>query len=565
MIAAHVTSINSPCADRTRQVCAVLHREPPCSAVLHREPSSAWEGELAPSRSRPDLMPALDALRASFQRGAGAPITPDTSTSAASAVRDAPHVTVRVYPPVDSANALMAAGVWRGSAEGEEARLLSSQREEAPPLEEPAAEREEEPADCKPPDPRGYLFPLLSNQFNNQLIGLAENIRLAQRLGRILVLSGFVEAFKNITGNASQSLASDGLDFYHPSVPHRLTPIPDIIQLRTVSSLVDCVSLETFKTLCVRSRSVEAHAFVPEWEPRIRGGTEMRQTSQGRVASTLHNPNNTTTVIAAAEPERWQIPERLYQCRKETWPEPCGASGFDNYRVAPLPELSDLQFTQVRLLAHDSVARVPLSSFPDGAEVPTLITDGLLFKTDATIPPFARSIDAVLGTLGSFRWAAPLQTAMDRYVDTSFGPDPFVAIHWRRGYSDNVFTVRTAEEVATELLNARRTLQEQRGDGVPANFYIASNQLDEADLQRVAGLMNISGMNLHSLLPELARSPGLQRLVGLQGRGKGLDELSRVEQGVCAQAAIFIGTPMSTWSANVNAFRGLYSLDSSVE
>ena len=544
--------------DRTRQPKSLAHG----GGLLHREPSSAWEGELAPSRSRPDLMPALDALRASFQRGAGAPITPDTSTSAASAVRDVPHVTVRVYPPVDSANALMAAGVWRGSAEGEEARLLSSQREEAPPLEEP---REEEPADCKPPDPRGYLFPLLSNQFNNQLIGLAENIRLAQRLGRILVLSGFVEAFKNITSNASQSLASDGLDFYHPSVQHRLTPIPDIIQLRTVSSLVDCVSLETFKTLCVRSRSVEAHAFVPEWEPRIRGGTEMRQTSQGRVASTLHNPNNTTTVIAAAEPERWQIPERLYQCRKETWPEPCGASGFDNYRVAPLPELSDLQFTQVRLLAHDSVARVPLSSFPDGAEVPTLITDGLLFKTDATIPPFARSIDAVLGTLGSFRWAAPLQTAMDRYVDTSFGPDPFVAIHWRRGYSDNVFTVRTAEEVATELLNARRTLQEQRGDGVPANFYIASNQLDEADLQRVAGLMNISGMNLHSLLPELARSPGLQRLVGLQGRGKGLDELSRVEQGVCAQAAIFIGTPMSTWSANVNAFRGLYSLDSSVE
>ena len=66
-----------------------------------------------------------------------------------------------------------------------------------------------------------------------------------------------------------------------------------------------------------------------------------------------------------------------------------------------------------------------------------------------------------------------------------------------------------------------------------------------AYLQRVAGLMNISGMNLHSLLPELARSPSLQRLVGLQGGGKGLDELSRVEQGVCAQAAVFIGTPMS--------------------
>ena len=541
---------------------------------------SLLEGERAFSRSRiqqAEFMPALDALRTSFQQSVDAPITPDTSMSAATAVVDVPsapvpvpHVTVKVYPPVNSANALMAAGVWRGSAEGE-VRLRSAKGEEAPALDEPAVGREEartpldEPADCKPPDPRGYLFPLLSNQFNNQLIGLAENIRLAQRLGRILVLSGFVEAFKNITGNASQSLASDGLDFYHSSVQHRLTPIPEIIQLRTVSSLVDCISLETFQTLCIRSRSVEAHAFVPEWEPRIRGGTEMRQTSKGRVASTLHNPNNTTTVIAAAEPERWQLPERLYQCRKETWPEPCGASGFDNYRVAPLPELSDLQFTQVRLLAHDSEARVPLASFPDGAEVPTLITDGLLFKTDATIPPFARSIDAVLGTLGSFRWAAPLQTAMDSYVDTSFGPDPFVAIHWRRGYSDNVFTVRTAEEVATELLNARQTLQEQHGDGVPANFYIASNQLDEADLQHVARLMNISGMNLHSLLPELARSPSLQRLVGLQGRGKGLDELSRVEQGICAQAAVFVGTPMSTWSANVNAFRGLYSLDSGVE
>ena len=285
------------------------------------------------------------------------------------------------------------------------------------------------------------------------------------------------------------------------------------------------------------------------------------------MAKTLHNLNNTTTFIAAAEPERWQLPERLYQCRKETWPEPCGASGFDNYHMAPLPELSDLQFAQVRLLAHDSEARVPLASFPDGAEVPTLITDGLLFKTDATTPPFARSIDSVLGTLGSFKWAAPLQAAMDSYVDASFGPDPFVAIHWRRGYSDNVFTVRTAEEVATELLNARRTLQKQRGDGVPANFYIASNQLDEEDLQRVAGLLNVSDIKLHSLLPELARSTSLQRLVGLQERGSatGLDELSRVEKGVCAQAAVFVGTPMSTWSANVNAFRGLYSMESGAE
>ena len=81
----------------------------------------------------------------------------------------------------------------------------------------------EEPDKCVPPDPRGYLFPLLSNQFNNQLIGLAENIRLAQRLGRILVLTGFVEAILNAS-STSTSLASDGLDFYHNSVRHRLRP-----------------------------------------------------------------------------------------------------------------------------------------------------------------------------------------------------------------------------------------------------------------------------------------------------------------------------------------------------
>ena len=80
----------------------------------------------------------------------------------------------------------------------------------------------EEPSDCKPPDPRGYLFPVLSNQFNNQLIGLAENIRLSQRLGRILVLSGFVEVIANATGNATKSRTSDGIDFYHHTVQHRL-------------------------------------------------------------------------------------------------------------------------------------------------------------------------------------------------------------------------------------------------------------------------------------------------------------------------------------------------------
>ncbi len=304
------------------------------------------------------------------------------------------------------------------------------------------------------------------------------------------------------------------------------------------------VGLETYKSLCIRSRPVEAHAFVPEWEPRISGGTEIRHVS-GRAAKKLHNINNTTTTAR----QSWQLPERLYQCRKENWPEPCGDAGFDNYRSRPLPELSDLRFSQVRLLAHDAHTQVPLASFPDGSEVPTLVTDGLLFKTNATTPPFARNVEAVLGTLGSFRWASTLQATVDDYVEAQFGTGPFVAIHWRRGYSDNVFHVRSAEEVADQLLTGRRKLQEETGDAPTANFYIASNQLDDADLQRVSARLNISDVRLHSLLLEPSQTASM-----------GVEELSRVEQGICSQAAIFIGTPMSTWSANVDAFRGLYSL-----
>ena len=136
-----------------------------------------------------------------------------------------------------------------------------------------------------------------------------------------------------------------------------------------------------------------------------------------------------------------------------------------------------------------------------------------------------------------------------RVGDAQLGQEPFVAIHWRRGFSDNVFTVRSADEVADQLLHAGRRLQERRGDKAMASFYIASNQLDEADLKRVSARLNVSDLRLHSLLLEPSRTVHMS-----------IEELSRVEQGICAQAAIFIGTPSSTWSSNVDAFRGLYSL-----
>merc|ERR1719453_2646764 len=65
-------------------------------------------------------------------------------------------------------------------------------------------------ADCVAPDPRGYLLYLtFAQQFNNQLISVVENIRLAKALGRVLVLTGFMEHAREPGG-----AASDGHDYY---------------------------------------------------------------------------------------------------------------------------------------------------------------------------------------------------------------------------------------------------------------------------------------------------------------------------------------------------------------
>ena len=77
------------------------------------------------------------------------------------------------------------------------------------------------------------------------------------------------------------------------------------------------------------------------------------------------------------------------------------------------------------------------------------------------------------------------------------------------------------------------------------NVYIASNQINETDTVRVAELMNVSGLKLHSLLLEPSLTEHME-----------LDEISRFEQGICTRASAFVDTPKSTWSANVDAFRG---------
>ena len=54
--------------------------------------------------------------------------------------------------------------------------------------------RKPHPGQCMPPDPRGYaLYLAFSQQFNNQLISISESALLAKQLGRVFVLTGFLE------------------------------------------------------------------------------------------------------------------------------------------------------------------------------------------------------------------------------------------------------------------------------------------------------------------------------------------------------------------------------------
>ena len=70
---------------------------------------------------------------------------------------------------------------------------------------------------CRVPDPRGYLLYLaFAQQFNNQLISVVESVRLAQHLGRVLVLTGFMEHAK------TREKSSDGHDYYDGD--HQLHP-----------------------------------------------------------------------------------------------------------------------------------------------------------------------------------------------------------------------------------------------------------------------------------------------------------------------------------------------------
>ena len=462
------------------------------------------------------------------------PLQPENAKVAAEQATRASHAAaiakkVAAQNTAAAAEAAKTAELVSAAADGASTEESAASTEESAGAAPMTTTLHAEPADCTQPDPRGYLFPLLSNQFNNQLVGLGENIRLAQRLGRILVLPGFVEAIEN---RSSTSKTSDGKDFFDSSVRHRLRPFSDIISLQSLLSLVDCIDLQTFRSICLRSQPVQAHAFVPEWEPRIQRGSEAVSWQGGR---------------------RWQIPERLYQCDPKNWPAPCGTDGFrveQNYRADPLPELRGLDFSEVQLFAHDASTKVPLASFPTGTDVPTLIADGLLFKTNATVPPLARNTEVILATLGNLRWSKPLRAAIKHYTETHFEREPFVAIHWRRGYLGKVLPeARSVEQVAEALTDAISSMRRKRGPDANVNIYIASNQLNEADVAHVSELLNASSAKLHSLLLEPVLAAGL-----------GVDELSRIEQGICAKADVFVDTPKSTWSAMVDAFRGKYSL-----
>ena len=136
------------------------------------------------------------------------------------------------------------------------------------------------------------------------------------------------------------------------------------------------------------------------------------------------------------------------------------------------------------------------------------------------------------------RWSTPVENAVGQYVKAHFGQQPFAAVHWRRGYLGQLIENRSIEQLSASLSNTTDALRSMLPPGSSElNVYLASNQLDEADRARVLELANVDGLKLHSLMLEPSLNAGM-----------GVEELSRIEQGICTRASVFDGTSTSQQS-----------------
>ena len=207
----------------------------------------------------------------------------------------------------------------------------------------------------------------------------------------------------------------------------------------------------------------------------------------------------------------------------------------------------------------DSVA-----ALPSAAEAPRVVTDSL----------FQSASDGDLQHAFDHRRWRPSVERLAREIVGARRHQPYVAVHWRRGYGfrgapnePNLGFLNTSEiaaivrKLTSEDGLARRThgfLQIprhrlMRSDAVGANsiisakeklVYIATNQLSRAEKADIAARLG-PGYSIYTAI--LDRRQSVQRAPS--------EILSRAEQLVCTCSLRFAGFPASTWSQTVVRMR----------
>lgn len=382
---------------------------------------------------------------------------------------------------------------------------------------------------CTTPDPRGYvLYLAFAQQFNNQLISVAESALLARKLGRILVLTGFLE-------QQSEKKASDGKDYYDD--PRELKPFENVFHpTASFESVgVDTVTMATFMQLCpnqdqYENSFAEAHVFIPDWEPELAG---------------IGGSHTYMTYNAS-----FYLPQHMYECCQDKCCGPysvpntcsdCGQHGWKNRWDSQLAAPGIVpSFRETWQVAHGHSQTWELDKVPSGTDIPTIVVDGLYYKFNATNPRYAEGSAEVFETISHFKWNASIASRAKTEVSTRFLGRPYVALHWRRGFTGGAFEVRTIDEVIGLLKNKT---DEIMGLGrAPPAIYLASNILSKAEVKQIMGQLQ-EGQEVSSLVLD---SPS----------DLDLNALSRVEMAICMGAEEFIPAPGSTWSMNVQALRG---------
>lgn len=375
-------------------------------------------------------------------------------------------------------------------------------------------------AACTPPDSRGYLLYLaFAQQFNNQLLTVVENIKLAQKMGRVIVLTGFMEH------KMDGSKTSDGHDYYDGD--HELHDFSEYFEPYstlggfgmdewTGEGQGDWISLEAFNQLCPSGLGkAEAHVFVPAWENPIPGGTLEKQVTD------------------------WQVVEHLYKCPQEGWPNPCGDAGWENDRSNPLLWVWP-KFPNATLIAHDSNYVWDLATVPSGTDTPVIITDNLFFSYEHVTPTYLNGEPELMSSLHHFRWAQDIADRANSYYMSTFGGNNYIALHWRRGYTDGTVQIRTVDEAVQILRDV--TNVNLNADGTKPDLYVASNIFTWDDAGMLEAMLG-TGQKVHSLILD---SPW----------DDDMNFLSHVEMSICSSARAFIRAEGSTWSYNVMSLRG---------